>query len=186
MQFKNKNDSVQFSTRYQQYIFVKRHFRGTRRPQVFPIGETNKIYNKKSKQDKISNCIDSNYQKGWLNKGQRTFIKIDKKGNKKKNQNYAATLTGGGHSGGNHSDMDLLKQGVKIRRLTPTECERLQGFPDGWTAKGTINVPFHKVGRGIIQNFKFVEISDAQRYKTLGNAVTVNVIKEIMKKLLST
>ena len=49
-----------------------------------------------------------------------------------------------------------------VRRLTPTECERLQGFPDGWTEG----------------------ISDTQRYKCLGNAVTVNVIQAIMEKLL--
>lgn len=48
-----------------------------------------------------------------------------------------------------------------IRRLTPTECERLQGFPDGWTEG----------------------ISDTQRYKCLGNAVTVNVIKAIFSHL---
>lgn len=48
--------------------------------------------------------------------------------------------------------------GVKIRRLTPTECERLQGFPDGWTAG----------------------ISDTARYKCLGNAVTVNVVRRII------
>lgn len=52
---------------------------------------------------------------------------------------------------------------MKIRRLTPTECERLQGFPDGWTEG----------------------ISDSQRYKCLGNAVTVNVIKAIAVKLLN-
>jgi DNA (cytosine-5)-methyltransferase 1 len=45
----------------------------------------------------------------------------------------------------------------KIRRLTPIECERLQGFPDNWTEG----------------------ISDTQRYKCLGNAVTVNVIEFI-------
>lgn len=49
----------------------------------------------------------------------------------------------------------------KIRRLTPTECERLQGFPDGWT-----------VG------------SDTQRYKQCGNAVTVNVIEAIAANIL--
>ena len=48
-----------------------------------------------------------------------------------------------------------------IRRLTPTECERLQGFPDGWTD-----------GQ-----------SDTQRYKQLGNAVSVPVVKAIMERL---
>lgn len=50
---------------------------------------------------------------------------------------------------------------LNIRRLTPTECERLQGFPDGWTAG----------------------VSDTQRYKQLGNAVTVNVVEEIVRYL---
>ena len=52
--------------------------------------------------------------------------------------------------------------GLKIRRLTPTECERLQGFPDGWTE----------------------ELSDTQRYKCLGNAVTTTVVTEIAKLLI--
>lgn len=51
-----------------------------------------------------------------------------------------------------------LTNGSQIRRLTPTECERLQGFPDGWTEG----------------------ISDNQRYKCLGNAVTVNVVEYIV------
>jgi DNA (cytosine-5)-methyltransferase 1 len=54
----------------------------------------------------------------------------------------------------------LLSDGIRVRRLTPVECERLQGFPDGWTEG----------------------ISDTQRYKCLGNAVTVNVIYEIIKR----
>jgi len=56
-----------------------------------------------------------------------------------------------------------IKQGTNIRRLTPVECERLQGFPDGWTEIG-------------IQDGKQVKVSDTQRYKMLGNAVTTNVI----------
>lgn len=59
---------------------------------------------------------------------------------------------------------------IRIRRLTPTECERLQGFPDGWTTKGTTNN-------------ELVDISDTQRYKCLGNAVTTNVIENIIIKL---
>jgi DNA (cytosine-5)-methyltransferase 1 len=53
---------------------------------------------------------------------------------------------------------------MRIRKLTPTECERLQGFPDGWTDG----------------------VSETQRYKTLGNAVTVNVVQAIVEKLLFT
>jgi len=62
--------------------------------------------------------------------------------------------------------------GAKIRRLTPTECERLQGFPDGWTEYG------------INEKGEQIKISDTQRYRSLGNAVTTNVIKEIITKLL--
>jgi len=56
----------------------------------------------------------------------------------------------------------------KLRRLTPRECERLQGFPDDWT---------------LVPNDKGKPMSDTQRYKMMGNAVTVNVIKAISSKL---
>ena len=65
-------------------------------------------------------------------------------------------------------DIHGVSDGMKIRRLTPTECERLQGFPDGWTDIELIN------GK---------RMSDTQRYKMMGNAVTVNVIKAIGEKL---
>ena len=48
----------------------------------------------------------------------------------------------------------------RVRRLTPVECERLQGFPDNWTQYGKDDEL----------------ISDTQRYKCIGNAVTTNVI----------
>ncbi len=63
-----------------------------------------------------------------------------------------------------------LKQG-SLRRLTPVECERLQGFPDNWTKWGLFD--------GTMK-----EISDAQRYKMLGNAVTVAVVEAIAMRLL--
>lgn len=71
----------------------------------------------------------------------------------------------GGHGVAQTIDTGMQQhtlQNSQIRRLTPTECERLQGFSDGWTEG----------------------VSDTQRYKTLGNAVTVNVIRDIMEKLL--
>jgi DNA (cytosine-5)-methyltransferase 1 len=57
-----------------------------------------------------------------------------------------------------------------LRRLTPLECERLQGFPDGWTEYG-------------MRNGNKVKISDSHRFKMLGNAITTNVAEEIGKKL---
>ena len=51
---------------------------------------------------------------------------------------------------------------VGVRRLTPTECERLQGFPDGWTDMGP----------------------DSRRYAALGDAVTVNVAEWIGRRLM--
>ena len=54
-----------------------------------------------------------------------------------------------------------VKTQSSVRRLTPTECERLQGFPDGWTESQ----------------------SDTQRYKQMGNAVTVNVAEWIGKRI---
>jgi len=55
-------------------------------------------------------------------------------------------------------------QGSRIRRLTPVECARLQGFPDNW----------HE------------GLSDSAAYKCYGNAVSVPVVKAIMERLYNT
>lgn len=71
-------------------------------------------------------------------------------------------------SGASHNYQTIVERIPKvlavqcIRRLMPVECERLQGFSDGWTEG----------------------ISDSQRYKCLGNAVTVNVVQAIGEKIL--
>lgn len=57
---------------------------------------------------------------------------------------------------------DLIVDENGVRRLTPVECERLQGFPDDWTSPAG---------------------SDNSRYQAMGNAVTVNVVSWIMKGL---
>jgi DNA-cytosine methyltransferase len=59
----------------------------------------------------------------------------------------------------------------RIRRLTPLECERLQAFPDNWTA------------RGIDDKGDEVQISDSQRYRQMGNAVTTSVIAHFARAL---
>ena len=51
----------------------------------------------------------------------------------------------------------------RVRRLTPLECERLQGFPDGWTDIGEWTD-----GKGRVR-----KLSDAPRYRALGNAIAL-------------
>ena len=58
---------------------------------------------------------------------------------------------------------DSIIKHNKIRRLTPIECERLQGFPDNFTEG----------------------VSDTQRYKQMGNTITVNVIQAIIKNIIN-
>ena len=58
----------------------------------------------------------------------------------------------------------------KIRYLTEIECERLQGFPDNWTQYGNYD--------GVIK-----PIAKTQRYKLIGNAVTVDIVELIAKRL---
>lgn len=64
-------------------------------------------------------------------------------------------------------DKHGIYDGKSVRKLTPLECERLQGFPDGWTEYGADGK----------------KMSDHARYKALGNAVTVNFPRMIGEKI---
>jgi len=65
--------------------------------------------------------------------------------------------------------VELNKQ-MRIRRLTPTECERLQGFPDGWT-----QIPYGKKSKE--------QCPDGHRYKALGNSMAVPVMRWIGRRI---
>ena len=93
----------------------------------------------------------------------------DKSGKKRKNHLNKESFGTVKQQSGNQEQYVL--ENSKIRRLTPVECERLQGFPDEWTKYG------------IDDHGKKIKISDSQRYKMTGNAVTVNVIKAIAERI---
>ena len=59
---------------------------------------------------------------------------------------------------------------MQVRRLTPTECERLQGFPDGWTA-----IPWKKKSAD--------DCPDGPRYKALGNSMAVNCMEWLGERI---
>jgi DNA (cytosine-5)-methyltransferase 1 len=194
-------------------VYIVGHLRGSSRPEIFPIGESQKVSDKSRKKERkigseLSSAITSNYKRG-VHAMSESYI-VEKANLKELTKNMSmgyrvydssgvsTTLRAlGGGLGAktglyqvkacltpdrkekrqngrrfkdNEEPMFTLtgqdKHGVminsQIRRLTPTECERLQGFPDGWTDG----------------------ISDTQRYKCLGNAVTTNVVCEIAKRLL--
>jgi DNA (cytosine-5)-methyltransferase 1 len=69
-----------------------------------------------------------------------------------------------------HNNVGLF-DGYRIRRLTPIECERLQGFPDDHTSFGNYD--------GEVK-----PMSNTQRYKQCGNAVTVDVVEAVAKKCI--
>lgn len=127
-------------------VFIIGHFRGKARSQIFPLREDAGVSNKKDKTNqRPSQAEYSTTLRGAEMKADHTFI-----------MNKAKSITPKIRAGDTYIIQD------KIRRLTPIECERLQGFPDNWT-KG---------------------LSDSQRYKCLGNAVTTNVVTEIGKAIL--
>ena len=73
-------------------------------------------------------------------------------------------------TGGNN--MPMMTDGELVRRLTPVECERLQGFPDNWTAQR------------IDEKKGLVDQADSARYKQMGNAVAVPCVQWIIDRLV--
>ena len=174
-------------------IYLIGHIGGRSIPGVFPFGENDKLLEGKTRKENrkcpsiktsLARTITARYSKMG---SYDTYI-IPK---------VAATLTGGGHSGGLHSDMTVIRQLKRgknkgadlkicptissnafqennllngVRRLTEIECERLQGFPDKWTQYRDYN--------GTIK-----PIAKTQRYKLIGNAVTVDIVELIAKRL---
>ena len=160
-------------------VFIVGHLRGTSRPQVFPIngfrmGKTHPavcLTQRGYKSQRNGTYVESHPKTmihsrphGFNKGGIRTTVNVRNSAI----QNELIIRDGRDNRSCLRSCLrsgrvpELGIPGISIRRLTPTECERLQGFPDGWTEG----------------------ISDTQRYKCLGNAVTVNVIEAIITNLL--
>ena len=86
------------------------------------------------------------------------------------NQGINALQSVAGHSlNGNN----VVRTKYIVRRLTPMECERLQGYPDGWT----------DIGEWTDSNGKVRKTSDAARYKALGNSIALPPWKWVLKRL---
>ena len=193
-------------------VFIVGHFGGKGRRQVFPFGQNAGIFIKTNKTKKtqpqtkitttvrpnmgtkaddtyivqvadyrydeglrirkkfISPCLTSTHKENGFSAkpliinpyNSKSLTKISPYQGDKVTQVDSIHPTISAQGGNRLRGIGIQQTDYQIRRLTPTECERLQGFPDGWTEG----------------------ISDSQRYKCLGNAVTVNVVSEIIKNIL--
>ena len=157
-------------------VFIVGHFRGTPRPEVFPLGASDEEPTGKADKQRCANTLTGRSAGGANRRGNYIALterrteeakKIrretkDRDFSPRRGKYLAPREDGKGNCvTAGQSKEHFLTNGSKIRRLMPVECERLQGFPDNWTDG----------------------ISDTQRYKTLGNAVTVNVIRDIFTRI---
>ena len=159
-------NSRYFVPQSRERVYIIANLRGSSGRKILPLGKVSKRNDKSRKElyaeDECSSTLTATYWKGYG--GGRPMIKESKP----EQMNYRAnvnsnmkervqdrdetwTLT-------TNSNDFTITDGDRVRKLTPTECERLQGFADDWT-KG---------------------ISDTQRWKCLGNAVTTNVVEYIV------
>lgn len=85
---------------------------------------------------------------------------------KARSVDVAQPIMAGGPVGGNQGG-DYIQQAMQVRRLTPRECERLQGFPDDYTLITVRGKP----------------AADGPRYKALGNSMAVPVMHWIGRRI---
>ena len=156
-------------------IFIIGYLREEPRPKVFPIRRKNKSdIEQFSRGQGVAHAIDANYHKGTspgdVGKGRRTHIIAQRgryKDNGKTEQQIEPRQDGVTNTITGVQKDNLLYDNARIRKLTPLETFRLQGFPNKWYYK-----------------LKNKSISDTQMYRMAGDAVTVNVVEEIGKRLL--
>ena len=73
-----------------------------------------------------------------------------------------------------------MRGATMVRRLTPMECERLQGFEDGWTSK---RMELELEGNEWKPTGKVEDQKDGPRYRQMGNAVSVPVAEYIGRRM---
>lgn len=89
------------------------------------------------------------------------------------NTDVNGTLQAKSNGGTSYNLQNVVREAMTVRRLTPLECERLQGFPDGWT----------DIGDWIDGKGKKRQTTDSARYKALGNSIALPPWKWVLKRL---
>lgn len=100
------------------------------------------------------------------NHEQPIYISTDKKDPSVTEDGIGTTLTA------TEEDKPMVARST-VRRLTPLECERLQGYPDGWT----------DIGEWVDSKGKKHREADSPRYKALGNSIALPFWKWLLKRI---
>ena len=93
--------------------------------------------------------------------------------NGKENGDLCGTLQSKPNGGFSLNCIHPVRVNHTVRRLTPLECERLQGYPDGWT----------DIGEWLDSKGKLHKPADSPRYKALGNSIAIPPWKWLLKRL---
>jgi DNA (cytosine-5)-methyltransferase 1 len=96
---------------------------------------------------------EHNFEQGVVYQWRRQYVRENKRG-------VCPTLTANMGTGGHN--VPIVKDSKGIRKLTPRECAKLQGFPD---------------------NYKLPPIAESQLYKQFGNSVTVTVVESMAQEI---
>lgn len=152
-------NSKYFVPQNRERIFIIGHLRDKPFKQIFPITEDGRLSIEREEESSTNvKCLTAGGHSGGLH-SQMTLIPVLCVNRENRRQNGRRFKTNGEPMFTlTQQDQHGIFDGQKIRRLTPLEWERLQGFPDNWTEG----------------------ISDGNRFKCLGNAVTVPVIQYIL------
>ncbi len=178
-------------------VFIIGHLRGRSGQKILPIRQDDRNFNEKAKRNsqRIQTQLCGTVTTAFGSRQTDTYLKeliSEPQGNKFCDSNrLSVTLQAisdrhrviiqrprGNNKGGTHSiaptltsnsyqENNFLSENYRIRRLTPKECWRLQGFRDE-----------------DIEKAKQVGMSDTQLYKQAGNSVTVNVIEYLGKLIM--
>jgi DNA (cytosine-5)-methyltransferase 1 len=141
-------------------------------PNAFKEGEARMMDLHNRKVQDISPClVEPHHNASAVYDGRPKIIGYSRDAKGKVTDRHLKDTAGTIHTAsGQGGNTDQFVQDYRIRRLTPIECERLQGFPDNHTQYGNYD--------GEVK-----EMSNTQRYKQCGNAVTVDVVQAIAEKL---
>ena len=123
----------------------------------------------------IAGTLDASYYKGTgaRNGNERTVVYTVDCRNGVENPDINGTLQSKQNGGMSLNLQNVVRECSFVRRLTPLECERLQGFPCGWT----------DIGDWVDSKGKKRQTTDSARYKALGNSIALPPWKWVLKRL---